>query len=246
MAKRKKQYYIVVHGRQHGIYSNWFGHGGAAEQVEGFPDAIYRGFYDREEAIEWLGTFGWDTLASLAPDLLDLLESSPPPPQSEGPEELLAAGKVLIYTDGGAISNPGPGGYGVVLRFKGRRKELAGGFRLTTNNRMELRACIEGLRALRHECSVVLFSDSSYVVNGMTKGWAERWQVDGWKLSSGQSVKNAGLWRKLLEQCQKHDVEFRWVRGHSGNRDNERCDQLAMAAAKGRGLAVDEGYESIS
>jgi ribonuclease HI len=130
------------------------------------------------------------------------------------------------------------------LRCKEHRKELSGGFRRTTNNRMELLACIEGLRALKRRCTVVLYSDSKYVVNGMSKGWAERWQARGWELSNGQDVKNADLWQQLVELCQQHDVEFRWVRGHSGNQDNERCDQLAMAAAQGKDLATDVVYEA--
>ena len=156
---------------------------------------------------------------------------------------MLKAGKVLIYTDGSALDNPGPGGYGVVLRYKNHRKELSGGFRLTTNNRMELLACIQGLKALKQACSVVLYSDSKYVIHGMTKGWAKRWQASGWKLADGDSVKNADLWRKLLRLCGQHEVEFRWVRGHSGNRENQRCDRLAMAAAQGEGLPADTGYE---
>jgi ribonuclease HI len=243
MAK-KKEYYVVIHGRRPGLYHQWFGEEEAAEQVEGFPEAIYKGFYTRDEAIEWLGQFSRDTLANLAPDLLELLDSLPPPPWPERPRHLLKAGKVLIYTDGSTIDNPGPGGYGVVLRYKGHRKELSGGFRLTTNNRMELLACLEGLRALKRRCSVVLYSDSKYVVNGMTKGWAERWQAKGWKLSNDQDVKNADLWRRLVGLCHAHDVEFRWIRGHSGNRDNQRCDHLAMAAAQGQILAADEDYES--
>jgi len=164
-------------------------------------------------------------------------------PRREGPSALLRAGKILVYTDGGAMNNPGAGGYGVVLRYKGHRRELSGGFRWTTNNRMELLACIEGLKALKRRCSVVLYSDSRYVVNGMTKGWAERWQARGWRLSNDQDVKNADLWQHLVELCSLHDVEFRWIRGHSGNRDNERCDQLAMAAAQGQNLAADVAYE---
>jgi ribonuclease HI len=246
MAKKKKQYYIVVHGQRPGVYRQWFGEDGAAEQVEGLPDAIFRGFHTREEAMEWLGQFSRERLASLAPNLLELVESSPPPSRSEGPRALLEAGKILIYTDGGALDNPGPGGYGVVLRSKEHKKELSGGFRWTTNNRMELLACIKGLQALKYRSSVVLFSDSKYVVNGMTQGWAERWQANGWKLTTGGDVKNADLWRQLVELCQQHDVEFRWIRGHSGNRDNERCDQLAMAAAQGKDLAIDLAYEGAA
>ncbi len=123
MAKKKKKYYIVIHGNKPGIYRQWYGSGGAAEQIEGFPDAIYKGFYTREEAIEWLRRFDRAKLANLAPDLLDLVASTPLPIQPESPGALLQAGKVLVYTDGGAIDNPGPGGYGVVMRFKGHKKE---------------------------------------------------------------------------------------------------------------------------
>lgn len=244
MAK-KKEYYLVIHGRRPGLYDRWFGEEGAAEQVDGLADAVYKGFYTLQEAAEWLRELHAETIPGLPPDLVDLLGLHLEQPRREGPRALLKAGKILIYTDGGAIDNPGPGGYGVVLRYKGHRKELSGGFRQTTNNRMELLACIEGLKALKRRCSVVLYSDSKYVVHGMTKGWAERWQAGGWKLSNGQDVKNADLWQQLVTLCQQHDVEFRWVRGHSGNPDNERCDQLAMAVAQGKDLTTDVGYEAV-
>ena len=244
MAKNKKQYYVVVHGKRPGNYHRWFGQDGAAEQVEGFPEAVFRGFHTREEALQWLEQLDKVTLATLAPSLLELLESLPRTPRPEGPRALLEAGKVLIHTDGGAIDNPGPGGYGVILRYKGNRKELCGGFRLTTNNRMELLACIAGLNALKRRCSVVLYSDSKYVVNGMTHSWAEGWQARGWKLTNGQRVKNADLWMQLVELCSAHDVEFRWVRGHTGNRDNERSDQLATAAAQAPDLEIDAAFET--
>lgn len=242
---KKKQYYVVIHGRRPGLYDRWFGEEGAAEQVDGLADAVYKGFYTLQEAAEWLRELHAETIPGLPPDLVDLLGLHLEQPRREGPRALLKAGKILIYTDGGAIDNPGPGGYGVVLRYKGHRKELSGGFRQTTNNRMELLACIEGLKALKRRCSVVLYSDSKYVVHGMTKGWAERWQAWGWKLSNGQDVKNADLWQQLVTLCQQHDVEFRWVRGHSGNPDNERCDQLAMAVAQGKDLTTDVGYEAV-
>jgi ribonuclease HI len=231
---KKKQFYVVVHGHRPGMYPKWFGSGGAAEQVEGFPDPIHRGFYTQEEAIEWLRQFSPDTLANLAPSLMDLVESASPFPSDEGPEELMAAGKVLIYTDGASTGNPGPGGYGVVLRHKNHRKELSAGFRLTTNNRMELMACIEGLSALKHPCEVVLYSDSRYVVDNMVEGRPAEWQAAGWRLASGHKVKNVDLWQQLVDACAGHQVEFRWTRGHSGNPDNERCDQLATRAARGR------------
>ena len=241
--KKRKQLYIVIRGRRPGLYDRWFGKGGAAEQVEGFADAVYRGFYTQQEAVDWLRELDAETLPNLPPELTDLLDLQPKRPLDQDPKALLKAGKVLIYTDGGALENPGPGGYGVVLRFREHRRELSGGFQRTTNNRMELRACIEGLKALKRRSSVVLFSDSSYVVNGMTKGWARGWRARDWTLSNGQPVKNADLWQQLVDLDRQHDVQYRWLRGHSGTRDNERCDRLAVAAARGAELAIDVGFE---
>ena len=245
MGKKKKEYYVVVNGHNPGLYGTWFGEGGASEQIDGYPEAIYKGFYTREEAIEWLKDFPQETLASNAPNLLDLvMESRATERKKESIGEILNAGKILIYTDGGAITNPGAGGYGVVLRYKGHRKELSGGFRATTNNRMELLACIEGLKALKHKCEVVLFSDSKYVVDSMKKGHARRWQANGWKREKKRKAENVDLWEQLLELDDQHDIEFRWVRGHAGNRDNERCDQLATNAAKKQDLPVDVAFET--
>ena len=158
---------------------------------------------------------------------------------------MIAATKdVTIYTDGACIDNPGPGGYGVVLKFRDYRRELSEGYRCTTNNRMELLGPIKGLEALKQTCRVTLYSDSQYVVNGIAKGWAERWQANGWMRNKKERATNSDLWAKLLTLCEEHDVEFRWVRGHAGDPENERCDQLAVQAAKGRGLARDEGYEA--
>ncbi len=149
---------------------------------------------------------------------------------------------VTIYTDGGALGNPGPGGYGVVLIAGKHRKELSGGFRLTTNNRMELLACIKGLEALKYPCEVSLYSDSKYVVNGITKGWAARWRKNGWMRNKKEAAVNPDLWARLLDLCQKHTVRFHWVKGHAGTAENERCDQLAKAAAQGPKLPPDPGY----
>ena len=242
--KRKKQYYVVVRGYKPGLYTTWFGENGAAEQVEGFPQAVYRGFYSLEDASVWLASQEDDLLAQLSPDLQDLLEQDHSTGYEESPESLLEAGKVVIYTDGGAIDNPGPGGYGIVLRYKEHRKELSGGFRSTTNNRMELLACIEGLEALKNPCKVVLYSDSRYVVHGITKGWAKKWQANGWKLSKKRKAENVDLWEQLLALCEQHAIEFRWVRGHAGNPDNERCDQLAMQAASRPSLPPDTAFET--
>lgn len=151
--------------------------------------------------------------------------------------------KVTIYTDGACLGNPGPGGYGVVLLFGGHRKELSGGFRLTTNNRMELLAVIVGLRSLKERCSVTVYCDSQYVVNAIEKGWAARWRANGWKRTKKEKAINADLWQQLLNLCDMHEVRMVWVRGHSGVKENERCDVLSVAAAKQKNLPVDEGYE---
>ncbi len=149
---------------------------------------------------------------------------------------------VNIYTDGACKGNPGPGGYGVLLTYGKHRKELSAGYTLTTNNRMELMACIAGLRALKRACAVNLHSDSKYVVHAITRHWTRAWQRRGWKLKSGDPVKNRDLWEELLELCELHKVNFIWVKGHAGHRENERCDVLATSAAGNRDLAEDLGY----
>jgi ribonuclease HI len=153
------------------------------------------------------------------------------------------AKKVVIYTDGACSGNPGPGGYGVVMLYNGYRKELSGGFRLTTNNRMEMLAAIEGLRALNDRCAVTLYSDSQYLINAIQRGWAVRWRANGWMRNKKEKAVNPDLWAQLLDLCARHQVEFVWVRGHAGNVENERCDQLAVAAAQQRDLPADEMYE---
>ena len=150
--------------------------------------------------------------------------------------------QITIYTDGACLGNPGPGGYGAVLLCGSQRKELSGGFKLTTNNRMEITAALVALEALREPCRVTLYSDSQYVVNAMSKGWAQRWQANGWKRNRREDAVNPDLWERMLELCRRHTVEFRWVRGHSGMKENERCDRLAVAAARGSGLPEDPGY----
>ncbi len=147
--------------------------------------------------------------------------------------------KVIIYTDGAAKGNPGPGGYGVVLKSGKHRKELSEGYRLTTNNRMELLAVIRALEALKdtgHE--VTIYSDSKYVVDAVSKGWIWNWIKKGFK-----KTKNSDLWRQFLDLYKKHKVQFIWVRGHAGNTENERCDRLAVQSAEGPDLKIDTGYE---
>jgi ribonuclease HI len=150
---------------------------------------------------------------------------------------------VAIYTDGACIKNPGPGGYGVVLLFGEHRRELSGGFRRTTNNRMELLAAIEGLKSLTQPSDVLLYSDSEYLVNALQQGWAKRWRANGWRRERGQRAINPDLWEQLLTLCAGHEVTFTWVRGHAGNTENERCDQLSVRAARGKHLPIDAGYE---
>ncbi len=140
--------------------------------------------------------------------------------------------KVSIYTDGACKGNPGPGGYGTILVYNGREKELTSGFIETTNNRMELTAAIVGLEALRESCQVVLYSDSKYLVDSITKGWVYGWKKKGWKKSDGSSALNVDLWQKLLPLLEAHSVEFVWVKGHDGHIFNERCDALAVSSAE--------------
>lgn len=142
---------------------------------------------------------------------------------------------ILLYTDGAALGNPGPGGWGVVLKCGSYYKELSGGEAFTTNNRMELTAVIEGLKAIKWELAKVkVFSDSTYVVNAVNKGWLE-----GWAASNFKKKKNVDLWRKFLEVYKEHDVTMRWIEGHAGQPENERCDTLATEAAKEYAKSTD-------
>ncbi|OKH21419.1 ribonuclease HI [Hydrococcus rivularis NIES-593] len=152
--------------------------------------------------------------------------------------------EVTIYTDGACLGNPGAGGYGVVLIYGRHRKELSGGFRLTTNNRMEILAAIAGLMALKTKCTVTLYTDSQYLVNAITKGWARQWQKNGWKRNKKEKAKNSDLWEQLLNLCAQHEVNFIWVKGHAGNPENEYCDRLAVSAALQKDLPPDAAYEN--
>ena len=136
---------------------------------------------------------------------------------------------VEIFTDGACSGNPGPGGWGAILRCDGREKELSGGEAHTTNNRMELSGVINALSALKYPCKVRLTTDSKYVVDGITKGWAQGWKKRGWKKSDGKPALNPDLWGQLLDLLAVHDVEFCWIKGHAGHEEHERCDRLAVA-----------------
>jgi ribonuclease HI len=152
--------------------------------------------------------------------------------------------QVTIYTDGGCDPNPGPGGYGAVLLFGAHRKELSGGFRLTTNNRMEILAVIKGLEAIKEPCQVMVYSDSKYLVDAMRQGWAKRWRERNWMRNSKDAALNPDLWERLLALCEIHQVKFAWLKGHAGISENERCDQLSTQALHQADLPADEGYEN--
>ena len=256
---QKKQFYLVVRGRNPGLYQQWSGEDGASAQVTGFPGALYKGFSTIAAAHEWVRSLP----ATEQTPALQLLADYKHAPHAEAepdqntqqplsrpatfPSENVPSsstnGIVMMYTDGSALGNPGPGGYGVVLRYKDHYKEFTGGFRLTTNNRMELMACIVGLRALKRPVSVRLHSDSRYVVDAFRKGWIHRWQAQNWMRSETEPVKNADLWAELRLLCEGHQVEFVWVPSHQGVPDNERCHELAIAAAAYPDLPPDIAFE---
>jgi ribonuclease HI len=235
MSKKTKKYYAVAVGRKPGIYEKWFGEGGAEIQVRGFPKARFKGFATFDEAGAFLKA---------------------PPGIRKGPKSVAGAPKakasgtrhhkgsgIVIYTDGGCFNNPGPGGYGAVIIEGKKRKELSGGFRRTTNNRMELTACIVGLGCFKTASAVTLYSDSKYVVDGISKGWARRWRLNNWMRTKTDPAVNPDLWGQLLDLCEKHTVTFCWVKGHAGNPENERCDQLCKTEASKENLPIDTGYE---
>lgn len=156
--------------------------------------------------------------------------------------------RVDAYTDGACSGNPGPGGYAVILRWNGHERELSKGFRRTTNNRMEIRAVIAALESLTEPCELVVHSDSQYVVNAVQQGWAKKWRANGWMRNRKEEALNPDLWGRLLDLLERsgHKVRFVWVRGHAGHDENERADQLAVAASRSPELSLDEGYEQGS
>lgn len=150
--------------------------------------------------------------------------------------------RVILYTDGACIGNPGPGGYGIVLVYGTHRREMSGGFRLTTNNRMELMAALVGLQALKEKCEVTLYSDSEYLVKAMSEGWPKKWSKNAWMRNKKKRALNPDPWERLLQLCESHQVDFKWVKGHIGIADNECCDRLAIEAAEKVNLPADAGY----
>lgn len=152
--------------------------------------------------------------------------------------------EIKIYTDGACSGNPGPGGYGAILVYGDKRRELSGGFRSTTNNRMEMMAAIVALEALKTPCQVTLYSDSKYLVDSVSKGWAKGWRKNGWRKSNKERAANVDLWERLLALLEKHPTKLLWVEGHAGHPENERCDELAVNAAQESELPEDEGFNN--
>ena len=152
--------------------------------------------------------------------------------------------KVEIYTDGACTGNPGKGGFGAILVYNGNEKRISKGFRLTTNNRMELLGAIEALRLLKEKCEVTLTSDSKYLTDAINKGWLNSWQKNGWKKADKKPVLNIDLWQELLRLMNEHDVSFEWVKGHAGNHYNEICDLMAVEAYNTNAINIDENYEN--
>ena len=225
------KYYAVAQGLKTGIFTSW---PVTQKLVTGVPNAVYKSFKTRSEAEAFLKNPHFSRSRSPRKRAKTAQAAAPIPDNA-----------IKVYTDGGAIGNPGPGGYGVVIQD---HKELSGGFCLTTNNRMELTAVIEALKALKEETRpIVLYSDSKYVVDGITRGWARNWKKKNWIKSNGEPAANPDLWATLLELLDSPvDVTFQWVKGHAGNPLNERCDALANGMARTPGLPEDHGYRSQS
>ncbi len=148
-----------------------------------------------------------------------------------------------LFSDGGAEPNPGIGGFGVIMSYKGKRKEFFKGYKLTTNNRMELMGVIFGLMQLKTKSNVEVYTDSRYVVDGITKGWAQKWKLNNWKRDKNHKAINIDLWDQLLNLIQEHTVKFNWVKGHDGHPENERCDYLANLGINSKELLEDDGYK---
>lgn len=241
----KTKFYAVAAGRVPGIYTTWAGAGGAEAQVKGFPAARFKSFPSKHEAEQWIMSIA--TMPTPAPR--PATHTAKPATANDNDlaihAQALAAGKVIIYTDGGCAGNPGRGSYGAVILTSQGRRELASGYAYTTNNRMEMMACIIALQSLQQPSEVAVFSDSAYLVNAITKHWAVQWKRNNWKRNQDGllvDVKNPDLWQILLDLCALHRVTFVKVRGHAGNTENERCHELASAAMQGRNLQKDVGF----
>lgn len=223
--KKQKKYYAVVKGIKPGIYTNW---DETKNQVNGFSGAVYKSFKTHKEAADFMKD--------------PLIEKKTVTPQKSiaDNKELESKDYIIVYTDGGSLGNPGPGGYGIVIAGE---KKISGGFQLTTNNRMELMAVIKTLEyLLKSNKKIIIYSDSAYAINGINKGWAKNWKKNNWHKSNGEPVLNPDLWKNLLELSGKVKLELRKVKGHSGDPLNEEADQLAKAGARSKDLYQDTEY----
>lgn len=207
-----KKFYAVKIGRMPGIYKTW---AECEAQTKGFQGAVFKGFATLEEANEfYLGESAEKTSTETKTTTATATPND---------------GVVYAWTDGACSGNPGPGGWGAILRMGNYEKEFSGGAPDTTNNRMELTAVIEALSALKKPCTVNLTTDSKYVCDAINKGWVYGWQKKDWKKSDGSAALNVDLWERLLPLLKTHKVTFNWVKGHAGHPENERCDRLAVA-----------------
>jgi ribonuclease HI len=151
--------------------------------------------------------------------------------------------KVEIYTDGACSGNPGPGGYGTILKFGDNIKELSQGYQRTTNNRMEMMAVIAAIESLKETCQLEIYSDSKYIVDAINQGWAKKWRAKGWMRNKKDKAQNPDLWGRLLDLLEEHPYKISWVKGHAGHFENERCDDLAVAACSSSDKLLDEGFK---
>jgi len=238
MAAKSTKIYAVFQGEQPGLYASW---DEVTEQVKGFKGAKYKSFAQREQAIQWLRAC---VLAAKEPVDDSIIEIIKTQGASQLKQEVHGSSddQIIIHTDGGASPNPGVGAYGIVMVKGSYRKELSAGYKLTTNNRMEMMACIVALQALKDPSELILYTDSKYVVDSISKGWVKRWKSKGWKKSDGQLAENIDLWEILMSLTKIHEVKFQWVKGHAGNVENERCDLLVNEARESTKLLIDTGY----
>ncbi len=229
---KEKKVYAVLRGINPGIYHDW---PSAREQVFGFPGAVYCGFASEKEAVQWLST----GKTGIQKKNSETKKNRPPVIAPAEP----VTGETVVYSDGAALGNPGPGGFGAVILCQGKQTELSGAFSRTTNNRMEMLAVIKALEHLPNPLLPVrIYSDSSYLVNGINRGWAVNWRRNGWLKPDKTEARNRDLWSRLLDLLAPLQVSFYWLRGHAGNQWNEYCDRLAVNAARNGPWEKDHGF----
>ncbi|PIE74740.1 MAG: ribonuclease HI [Deltaproteobacteria bacterium] len=227
----QKKWYAVRKGYKTGIYKSWFGEDGAKKQVDGYKGAQYKGFTNINDAENFMsGKSGLSVSHKNSENSHHINENM-----------------IIVYTDGGCINNPGAGGYGAVIIKNGIVHKLSGGRRYTTNNRMEMLACIKALEYLKLEKrEIVVYTDSAYIVNAVNKKWLFSWQKNNFIKSDGKEVLNRDLWIEILKYLNLLNVKLRWVKGHSGIEYNEICDKLANSEARKNSSERDKWFESLS